>query len=396
LPLRGWLAIRMAEQSYFGIVKSFNPEKGWGHIECDETHALYGKDIFLLRSQFVGMESVSKGDQVYFMVQDGHKGIEACNIQQVTPTGAYNAVLGSLDQVGPSSTTCTGTVKSWNPEKGWGHIECSETHALFGKDVFLMRSHLVGTMDVNKGQQVSFSHTQGTRGPEAANVQVLSGSHSPNFSGGGNHAMMGAMGGLHGQNAAAMVGMASTQAFTGLVKSFNEEKGWGHISCDATRAVYQKDMFFMRSALEGGNVMIGDTVQFGITVGIKGPEASSLMVLAQPMAAKFESNVDATGQMYSGTIKMYNAEKGWGFLVSDESQRDWGKDIFVHSKEFAGILPQVGDVCNFYVTAGKDGRPEAYGVMALAGGGVAPVATRGPSAYFASNERSQFNRAAPY
>ena len=25
------------------------------------------------------------------------------------------------------------------------------------------------------------------------------------------------------------------------VKSFNDEKGWGHISCDATNKIYQKD-----------------------------------------------------------------------------------------------------------------------------------------------------------
>jgi len=370
----------MADQCYIGTVKSFNPEKGWGHIECDETHALYGKDIFLMRSQFVGMDSVNRGDEVQFMVQDGQRGPEACNIQSNTSTGAHDAAaFGALGQGGPSSTSCTGTVKSWNPEKGWGHIECGATHALFGKDVFLMRSHLVGCMDVNKGQQVSFSYTEGPRGPEAVNVEDLSGSHfaGDGYSGNtGNYALMGAMGGDLGQNAAAMEGMACT----GVVKSFDEDKGWGHISCDETRALYQKDMFFMRSALNGASVMPGDTVQFGITMGIKGPEASPLNVLGR-VGANFTSNVNAAGQVYCGTVKMFNAEKGWGFLVSAESQQDWGKDIFVHSKEFAGILPRVGNVCEFSVMPGQDGRPEAYGVTAVTGGGSAPVAARGLSGY---------------
>jgi len=390
----------MAERTYFGTVKSFNPEKGWGHIECDETHSLFGKDMFLLRSQFVGMDHVNKGDQVHFMIQDGKKGPEACNIHPITPTGAYNAAaLAAPGQTGPSSTSCNGTVKSWNPEKGWGFIECSATHALFGKDVFLMRSHIVGGMEVNKGQQVSFSHTQGPRGPEAVNVKILSGSHVRNSAGGsysgttGKSSAMGAMGGLFGPKAAAMLGMPSMQASqgasTGVVKSFDEVKGWGHISCDATRAVYQKDIFFMRSALNGASVMPGDTVQFGITMGTKGPEASSLIVLARPIGA-------ISGQVYSGIVKMHNEEKGWGFLVSDESQQDWGKDIFVHSKEFAGILLRAGDVCQYSVMAGKDGRPEAYGVSAMAGGGVNPGASRVLSNFGANNERSQFVRPAPY
>jgi len=311
------LAIKMAEP-HVGIVKSFNPEKGWGHIECDETFALYGKDMFLLRSQFVGMDSVRKGDPVHFMVQDGMKGPEACNIHPL------NAA-----QVGPSSASCTGTVKSWNPEKGWGFIECSATHAQFGKDVFLMRSHLVGATDVDKGQQVSFSHTQGPRGPEAENVHVLGGGPPRNFGKGGSgaNAMMGGKGGGVDKK---LIGMASTQAFTGEIKRFDEEKGWGHISCDATRAVYQKDIFLMRSALNGATVMAGDTVQFGTTMGTKGPEASSIIVMGQPM--------------------------------------------------------------------GNDGRLEAYGLNAMAGGGLPPqamMAAQRPG-YGVSHGMAQFNRAAPY
>jgi len=397
----------MAERSFFGTVKSFNPEKGWGHVECDETQALYGKDMFFMRSQFVGMDSVRKGDQVHFMVQDGQKGPEACNIHPITPTGAYNAAaFGSLGQVGhsPSATSGTGTVKSWNPEKGWGHIECSATHALFGKDVFLMRSHLSGATDVSKGQQVSFSYTQTPRGPEAVDVKVMGGGggqpRNAGGGGGGNYGGMmggamggGGFGGQQSQTPASMLGMASTQAFTGVVKRFDEEKGWGHIACDATRAVYQKDMFFMRSALNEAVVRAGDTVQFGITMGHKGPEASSLIVLGpgQPpmMGGKgFQGgNVNAANQVYQGTVKMYNQEKGWGFLISDESTEDWGKDIFVHSKEFGGVLPSAGDVCQYSVMAGKDGRPEAVGVTALAGSG---------AIYGAANDRSQFGRAAPY
>mmetsp|Transcript_13754 Transcript_13754/g.31167 ORF Transcript_13754/g.31167 Transcript_13754/m.31167 type:complete len:187 (+) Transcript_13754:90-650(+) len=37
----------------------------------------------------------------------------------------------------------------------------------------------------------------------------------------------------------------------------------------------------------------------------------------------------------SGTIRMFNADKGWGFIDSDSD----GKDIFLHAKHFVGTVP---------------------------------------------------------
>merc|ERR1719491_2147518 len=64
--------------------------------------------------------------------------------------------------------------------------------------------------------------------------------------------------------------------YFGTVKSFNEEKGWGHISCSQTHALYGKDIFVMRSALNGAAISQGDGLQFGVTMGMKGPEATNV------------------------------------------------------------------------------------------------------------------------
>eukprot|EP00439_Symbiodinium_sp_Y106_P008739 s1668_g1.t1 len=142
-------AMAVAGAHFTGVVKSYNPAKGWGHIECEETFKLFGKDIFLLKSR-TGNYTLARGSQVRFTVEQGTKGPEAGNIELIpTTTARYN-----------------GTVKSWNPQKGWGHIECAETHALYGKDIFLMRSALVGAQ-CNKGDLVSFDVIPGTKGPEA-------------------------------------------------------------------------------------------------------------------------------------------------------------------------------------------------------------------------------------
>jgi cold shock protein len=56
--------------------------------------------------------------------------------------------------------------------------------------------------------------------------------------------------------------------------------------------------------------------------------------------------------MKTGKVKFFNEEKGFGFIVDDESQ----KDVFVHISEINGgkILSQ-NDSVSFEVKMGKKG-----------------------------------------
>lgn len=54
--------------------------------------------------------------------------------------------------------------------------------------------------------------------------------------------------------------------------------------------------------------------------------------------------------MYSGTVKFYNEEKGFGFIVDSNS----GQEIFVHS---SGLVDEIreGDTVTFDTARGKKG-----------------------------------------
>jgi len=369
-------------QAFVGTIKSFNISKGWGHIECEQTHQLYSKDIFLLRSQVNGIVP-SKGDQIYFDVADGTKGQEATNVQivstaQINGQGAY-----------------IGTIKSWNPVKGWGHVECATTHAMYGKDIFVMRSAIPGG-ECQKGDEVSFSVQEGTKGVEAKNVTIFQ---------------------SQSRTTGQLVGMQS-RGFVGSIKAFDEEKGWGHIECAETRALYQKDIFVMRSALNGQTVTAGTQVRFSIAMGAKGAEAREVLVWngakgqvvmppksipKQPNYGQFQppapwgrpGTVQPTwGPMamspamlggaanqtrHWGTIKNWNPEKGWGFISCQDTMNIYGKDIFLHQKELGGQLPLAGTPVQFGVAMGPDGRPIASNVSLNGGNQAAgkPVAMNG-------------------
>lgn len=64
-----------------------------------------------------------------------------------------------------------GTVKWFNPEKGYGFITPDEG----GKDLFVHHSAIQaeGFRSLNEGEKVEFEVTQGQKGPQAVNVKTV-------------------------------------------------------------------------------------------------------------------------------------------------------------------------------------------------------------------------------
>jgi CspA family cold shock protein len=64
--------------------------------------------------------------------------------------------------------------------------------------------------------------------------------------------------------------------------------------------------------------------------------------------------------MKMGTVKFFNAAKGFGFITPE----DGGKDVFVHINDLGGAVLQEGTKVEFDVVQGKKG-PQASGVKVV-------------------------------
>lgn len=219
-----------------------------------------------------------------------------------------------------------------------------------------MKSQIPGG-NIQKNTTVQFSVMQGAKGPEGTSIRPMYGLVSS-----GTMPMQQAQQWGGGGGAQQWGGGASGQVYYGSLKSYNEEKGWGHISCPQTQQMYGKDMFVLRSALKGASAIVGSNVSFSVVMGNKGPEASNVKVIGAVTP-------DAT---YFGTIKQFNEEKGWGFIACDDTRTLYAKDIFIHRNELNGYVPSVGEAVQFSVQMSDQGRPEGTQLSFGPGRYVAP------------------------
>lgn len=268
--------------------------------------------------------------------------------------------------------TVVATVKWFDAIKGYGFLTPGDG----SRDIFCHVSAVsrAGLLTLPEGASVACEVEQVRQGPQVRRIHAVDESTASSVPAAGGVPS----GGGHGSASGGRV-PSPGRRLVARVKWFVAAKGFGFLVPDDG----SPDVFCHVSAVEEagyGTLAQGAIVTCEVTEGRRGPAVSSILSVDASTATTDRAGPDGAGrdrrdggwghdrtggavEERCGTVKFYDAVKGYGFVVLD----DGGRDVFVHGTVLgrAGLGPlEPGRQVSVMVAQGARG-PEATHIELL-------------------------------
>jgi len=190
-----------------------------------------------------------------------------------------------------------------------------------------------------------------------------------------------------GQDASSKGGQQDGQ-FSGVVKSYKPEVGYGFIRCDETFQLFHSDVFLHEREFSG--LEVGLEVSFRVHLNARGqPQANSVSAVggaakrARTEAPAWPGGLNSApaGSLsapedfnslplvpqgpFIGTVKNFNAATGYGFIECSVTKDMFAQDVFLHQSQMMTGVDN-GSSVSFQVRLNMRGQPQAENVLFLA------------------------------
>lgn len=162
--------IQQSLKEISGVVKWFDPAKGFGFIISDDTQTDILLHANVLRNY--GQSSVADGARIRFFAQETVRGMQATSVVQIVPPESQIAALSDFEDVDPEILAQLpfnpARVRWFDKGKGFGFANVwGENDDIFVHIAVLPRS---GLADLNAGEAITLRVIDGKRGKMAAEV----------------------------------------------------------------------------------------------------------------------------------------------------------------------------------------------------------------------------------
>jgi len=230
-----------------GTIKTFNEANGYGFIDCGEVKAAFNNDVFLHYRQLGGF---NVGDEVTFTIMvNKERKPQAFDLgPSANAFGGKGAAKGA-PMGGPAALAAAQRATKWGPPSA-GQMG-AEMSGNFPSQWFDPSAQT----GKGKGKTV-FADSMGKGGGGKAAGKVA---WSPP------------------EGSMEMEGVTDSR-HDGIIKSFNEAKGFGFVACDLIQQQFGSDVFLHHNQFFGFEV--GQAVSFGVLLNKDGkPQAKELAPL---------------------------------------------------------------------------------------------------------------------
>jgi len=153
--------------------------------------------------------------------------------------------------------------------------------------------------------------------------------------------------------------VVSGEKKTGVVKKWNDDKGYGFIGPDDS----SKDVFVHGTTIKQENIrnlVEGEKVEFIVNVEPDGRLKAS--EVTGPNGGLLRGKWEESDDVKTGTVARWRGDKGFGFITPDEGD----KDIFAHVND-CGVTLTEGTKVEYTEQVGDDGRIKAVKVYGEGG-----------------------------